>query len=66
MELLITGPEGTPTKVQLRKNPLSLGRSADNDLPIRTIRGSHVITFLSRGRNRGGGLETAKAATELS
>src|SRR5882757_3012500 len=32
MELLISGPEGVPTKVELQKTPLSLGRSADNDL----------------------------------
>ena len=32
MELLISGPEGAPTKVELQKTPLSLGRSADNDL----------------------------------
>jgi sigma-B regulation protein RsbU (phosphoserine phosphatase) len=33
MELLISGPEGAPTRVELQKTPLSLGRSADNDLP---------------------------------
>src|SRR5258708_32003680 len=32
MDLLISGPEGTPAKVDLDKTPLSLGRSADNDL----------------------------------
>jgi serine phosphatase RsbU (regulator of sigma subunit) len=32
MELLISGPEGSSTKVELRKATLSLGRSADNDL----------------------------------
>src|SRR5690348_8481811 len=32
MELLISGPEGSPTTVPLEKNPLSLGRSPDNDL----------------------------------
>lgn len=33
MELLISGPEGSPTRVELKKQTLSLGRSADNDLP---------------------------------
>lgn len=33
MELLISGPEGSPTTVELQKHGLSLGRSADNDLP---------------------------------
>jgi phosphoserine phosphatase RsbU/P len=32
MELLISGPEGAPTRVELRKHALTLGRSADNDL----------------------------------
>src|SRR5438874_747873 len=32
MDLIISGPEGGPTKVELQKSPLSLGRSADNDL----------------------------------
>jgi serine phosphatase RsbU (regulator of sigma subunit) len=32
MEILISGPEGSSTKVELRKSTLSLGRSADNDL----------------------------------
>ena len=32
MQLLISGPEGSPTKIELRKPALSLGRSADNDL----------------------------------
>lgn len=32
MELFISGPEGVPTKVELQRTPLSLGRSADNDL----------------------------------
>lgn len=32
MELLISGPEGSPTTVALQKDSLSLGRSADNDL----------------------------------
>jgi phosphoserine phosphatase RsbU/P len=32
MELLISGPEGLSTTLELRKEPLSLGRSADNDL----------------------------------
>jgi sigma-B regulation protein RsbU (phosphoserine phosphatase) len=32
MELLISGPEGSSTKVELAKPVLSLGRSADNDL----------------------------------
>jgi sigma-B regulation protein RsbU (phosphoserine phosphatase) len=32
MELLISGPEGTSTSVELRKTTISLGRSADNDL----------------------------------
>ena len=32
MELLITGPEGSPTNVELQEPKLSLGRSADNDL----------------------------------
>jgi serine phosphatase RsbU (regulator of sigma subunit) len=33
MELLISGPEGSPTTVPLEKDSLSLGRSPDNDLP---------------------------------
>ncbi len=33
MELLISGPEGSSTNIELRKPILSLGRSADNDLP---------------------------------
>ena len=32
MELLISGPNGSPTRVDLRNAPLSLGRSAENDL----------------------------------
>ncbi|HEY1948260.1 MAG TPA: SpoIIE family protein phosphatase [Bryobacteraceae bacterium] len=32
MELLISGPEGAPTRVELRKHALTLGRSVDNDL----------------------------------
>jgi phosphoserine phosphatase RsbU/P len=32
MELLISGPEGSPTTVPLDKDSLSLGRSPDNDL----------------------------------
>lgn len=32
MELLISGPEGSSTNIELRKPTLSLGRSADNDL----------------------------------
>jgi len=32
MELLIAGPEGSSTNIELRKPTLSLGRSADNDL----------------------------------
>jgi phosphoserine phosphatase RsbU/P len=32
MELLISGPEGTPTRVELRRPALSLGRSVENDL----------------------------------
>ncbi len=32
MELLISGPEGLSKTVELRKDSLSLGRSADNDL----------------------------------
>jgi serine phosphatase RsbU (regulator of sigma subunit) len=32
MELIISGPEGAPTKVELVKAALSLGRSAENDL----------------------------------
>lgn len=32
MELLISQPEGSPTTIELQKRPLSLGRSADNDL----------------------------------
>ena len=32
MELLISGPEGPPTNIDLQKPTLSLGRSADNDL----------------------------------
>ena len=33
MELLISGPEGSPTTIPLEKDSLSLGRSPDNDLP---------------------------------
>jgi sigma-B regulation protein RsbU (phosphoserine phosphatase) len=33
LELFISGPDGTPARVQLRKSPLTLGRSVDNDLP---------------------------------
>src|ERR1700743_2007821 len=32
MELLISGPEGASTRVELRKHVLTLGRSLDNDL----------------------------------
>lgn len=32
MELLISGPNGSPTRVELRTPTLSLGRSAENDL----------------------------------
>lgn len=32
MELLISGPDGDPTRVELREQTLTLGRSADNDL----------------------------------
>lgn len=32
MELLISGPEGLSSTVELRKNAFSIGRSADNDL----------------------------------
>jgi serine phosphatase RsbU (regulator of sigma subunit) len=32
MDLLISGPEGSSTNIELRKPILSLGRSADNDL----------------------------------
>jgi phosphoserine phosphatase RsbU/P len=32
MELLISGPEGAPARVELRKQALTLGRSVDNDL----------------------------------
>ncbi len=32
MELVISGPEGVPSTVELRKESLSLGRSVDNDL----------------------------------
>lgn len=32
MELMISGPNGSPTRVELRNKTLSLGRSADNDL----------------------------------
>ena len=32
LELLISGPEGPPGRVLLRKTPLTLGRSVDNDL----------------------------------
>lgn len=32
MELLISGPEGAPTRVELRRPVLSLGRSVENDL----------------------------------
>src|SRR5581483_5872043 len=32
MELFITGPEGLSNTVELRKDSLSLGRSAENDL----------------------------------
>ena len=33
MELLISGPDGSVTNIELRKPILSLGRSAENDLP---------------------------------
>jgi serine phosphatase RsbU (regulator of sigma subunit)/pSer/pThr/pTyr-binding forkhead associated (FHA) protein len=33
LELFISGPDGAPARVQLRKSPLTLGRSVDNDLP---------------------------------
>jgi phosphoserine phosphatase RsbU/P len=33
LELLISTPDGAPARVQLRKSPLTLGRSVDNDLP---------------------------------
>jgi len=33
MELVISGPEGSPTKIELQKTPLTLGRSVDSDLP---------------------------------
>lgn len=32
MQLLITGPNGTPSTVELTSKPLSLGRAVDNDL----------------------------------
>jgi serine phosphatase RsbU (regulator of sigma subunit) len=32
LELVISGPEGPPNRVELRKTPLKLGRSVDNDL----------------------------------
>jgi sigma-B regulation protein RsbU (phosphoserine phosphatase) len=32
LELLISGPDGPPTRVELHKSPLTLGRSVDNDL----------------------------------
>lgn len=32
MELLISGPAGSPTRVELRNTTISLGRSTDNDL----------------------------------
>jgi serine phosphatase RsbU (regulator of sigma subunit)/pSer/pThr/pTyr-binding forkhead associated (FHA) protein len=32
MELLISGPEGAPTRIELRKHAVTLGRSVDNDL----------------------------------
>ena len=32
LELLISGPDGAPARVELRKTPLTLGRSVDNDL----------------------------------
>ena len=32
LELLISGPDGPPARVELRKTPLTLGRSVDNDL----------------------------------
>ncbi len=32
MELMISGPEGATSTVELKNNALSLGRSADNDL----------------------------------
>jgi sigma-B regulation protein RsbU (phosphoserine phosphatase) len=32
MELLISGPEGAPARIELRKQALTLGRSVDNDL----------------------------------
>jgi phosphoserine phosphatase RsbU/P len=33
MEILISGPEGLSNTVELRKDALSIGRAADNDLP---------------------------------
>jgi len=32
LELIISGPDGPPARVELRKSPLTLGRSVDNDL----------------------------------
>jgi sigma-B regulation protein RsbU (phosphoserine phosphatase) len=32
LELFISGPDGSPARVNLRKSPLTLGRSVDNDL----------------------------------
>jgi sigma-B regulation protein RsbU (phosphoserine phosphatase) len=32
LELFISGPDGPPTRLELRKSPLTLGRSVDNDL----------------------------------
>ena len=32
MELLISGPEGSPVRVQLQEPSLALGRASDNDL----------------------------------
>ncbi len=33
LELFISGPDSPPARVELRKSPLTLGRSVDNDLP---------------------------------
>jgi len=32
LELFISGPDGPPARLELRKSPLTLGRSVDNDL----------------------------------
>ena len=32
LELIISGPDAPPARVELRKSPLTLGRSVDNDL----------------------------------